>query len=103
MPATHTEQFDAAILRVNDERGDVYGTPLTNFTRMAAAEHVIATCPDSAVRQALYMVWNKVCRLVQSPDHLDSAIDIAGYARVVCMIVDERRALPPPPNPHDYK
>jgi hypothetical protein len=36
------------------------------------------------------MIGVKMARLCTTPDHLDSLIDIAGYARTIAMIHDER-------------
>lgn len=85
---SHTKKFDEAMGVITSDRGSVYGHPIINFSRIAHAEQIIAECPDPAVRHALNMIWVKVCRLIQTPDHLDSAIDIAGYARTICMIQD---------------
>ena len=85
-----TDQFDATIRRVTQDRGKIYGSPLTDFTRCAKGESVIAECNDPEIRHVLNMVWTKVCRLIESPDHQDSWEDIAGYVRTACMLRDER-------------
>ena len=85
---SYTEQFDKAVRTVTQERGEKYGHPAVNFNRIAAGDIVIDECPDPRVRHALRMIWTKVCRLVETPDHLDSAVDLAGYARTICMIND---------------
>lgn len=85
-----TSEFDAAIKTVTKERGKVYGSPLHHFERCAKGAEMISACPDPVVRHALSMMWVKMCRLIESPDHLDSVIDIAGYARTICMAQDER-------------
>jgi len=73
------------------ERGAVYGHPLDNFTNIATAEAVLDKCPDVAVRHALKMIWLKVTRLVETPDHQDSIDDIKGYAETINMIHAERK------------
>ena len=87
-----TEEFDQATRRVNDDRGAVYGHPLDNFNTLAKLKAAVAHCPDKEVRHALEMVLTKVARLCTTPDHLDSVVDISGYARTIPMIHDERRA-----------
>jgi hypothetical protein len=82
--------FDAALVGLTDERGSVYGHPLDDFANVEAASAVLAQCADPEVRHALRMIWLKVCRLVATPDHADSLHDIAGYARCIAMIHDER-------------
>jgi len=88
---THTEQFDAAMGTVTQERGTIYGHPLAVFGRISFFKRAIADCPDDEIRHALEMIAVKIARLIETPEHLDSAVDIAGYARTICMIVDERK------------
>jgi hypothetical protein len=82
-------RFNAAVERVTDERGETYGHPKHDFDRAARLKAVVAACPDPLVRHALEMICVKMARLIQSPDHLDSWIDIAGYARCGVMITDK--------------
>ena len=85
-----TEQFDAALAggAITAERGASYAHPSVDFRRAAIMKTVTAECPDARIRHALDMILTKVARLVQSPDHVDSWIDIAGYARTACMVLD---------------
>lgn len=84
------EQFDAAIQTVTQQRGEVYGHPAVDFDRVARLKAVVAECADAPVRHALEMICVKVARLIETPSHNDSAIDIAGYARTIAMIWDKR-------------
>ena len=86
----HALDFDDGIKRVTIDRGDIYGHPLTNFERIAHLKAGVAGCPDKAIRHALEMICVNMSRLVQTPDHDDSILDIAGYARTMAMILDER-------------
>lgn len=89
---TATTIFDKAIAStINNERGAVYGHPLDNFTITMKLQDAIIDCPDTEILCALNMILAKVARLVKTPDHLDSVIDIAGYARTIAMILDERK------------
>ena len=70
-----------------DVRGRSYGTPESNFARIAAFwKRYLANRgagPDAPIDEAdvsAMMVLMKVARLQQSPEHLDSWVDIAGYA-----------------------
>lgn len=83
-----TQAFNAAINKVTDERGSVYGHPSIDFDRAARLKAVIAECADPLVRHTLEMIAVKIARLIQTPDHLDSFIDIAGYARCGVMVTD---------------
>lgn len=91
---TNTQQFDAQIQTVTQERGVIYGEPHVNFNRMADIDFIVADCQDRAIRSALRMIGYKLCRLVQSPEHLDSVIDIAGYARIIAMLQDTKLGNP---------
>lgn len=88
---TLTSKFDAQIADlVNRERSAVYGHPQENFTRNAALRAIVAECLDPALRVTLQEICTKLSRLIQSPDHFDSWLDIAGYARCAVMILDKR-------------
>ena len=90
-----SESTEAEPLRVEEQlvmdRGKHYGHPLDNFQDIHAAKTVIAKCEDVAVRHALEMIWLKVTRLVETPDHQDSIDDIKGYAETINMIHAERK------------
>ena len=86
-----TEDFDTAIRRVTQDRGRVYGDAADNFRRASALMEVVDECGDPLVRVALRMICMKMARLIHSPRHVDSLIDIAGYARTACMVIDRRQ------------
>ena len=76
-----------------DGRGQHYGHPDDDFCRVVEAAKALGVDPLSGqLHHALYMVLVKLSRLVQTPDHHDSIVDIAGYARTYEMCL-ERRAL----------
>jgi hypothetical protein len=85
------EQFDAAVQTVTQERGAVYGHPADDFARIAQMAKGLEACPDPALKHALYLILVKVSRLVTSPDHIDSLVDIAGYARCIAMILERKQ------------
>lgn len=80
-------EFDRAFSSVNQDRGKIYGHPFYGFTRAQCLMDCIKDCPNPQVRHALMMICVKMARLAVAPDHLDSWIDIAGYARtgVMCL------------------
>jgi hypothetical protein len=84
------EEFDAAILKVTQQRGAVYGHPIVDFDRAHRLKSVVAECPDPHIRHALEMICVKMARLIQTPHHIDSLIDIAGYARTGAMVADRK-------------
>ena len=71
---------------------------MNNLIKFNKALHEVtqdrAKVYDPLVRNALRMIGVKMARLVQSPDHLDSVIDIAGYARTIAMINDRKMGDP---------
>ena len=89
MVGSHTDQFDAAMETVTQERGSVYGHPANDFLRVASLKLITAGGPHPSIRHALDMICVKIARLVETPTHMDSVIDIAGYARTIAMILDD--------------
>jgi hypothetical protein len=87
---TRIKQFDEAVASITQRRGEAYGHPLDDFGRAAAIKQAVAACPDPEVRHVLEMIGVKLARLATTPDHLDSLVDIAGYARTAAMVLDER-------------
>ena len=73
-----------------DREGD-YGSPRKNFERIAAIWNVILAekfgddydYEISAADVAMMMVAVKLARLIETPDHDDSAVDLAGYAALL--------------------
>jgi hypothetical protein len=90
-PQTLLEQFDAAYAVVTTDRRDVYGDPEDTYRRISTLRGIVDECPDKQIREILGMIVTKVARLVQSPDHLDSWVDVAGYSRCGVMLLSERR------------
>lgn len=92
-PTPATDAFDLALKVVNDERGSAYGHPFDNFWDLAMMQAPIQRCADPRLRQALYMIASKLSRLIENPEHLDSWIDVAGYARTAVMVIDRQSHL----------
>lgn len=86
----NTAQFDAALKTITEIRGAVYGPAETTFIEIADLQAALPHCNNPAVRHAMEMMCVKMVRLCRTPDHLDSVIDIAGYARTIAMILDAR-------------
>jgi len=84
------DKFLGDIKAVTSQRGAVYGHPLRNFERTAHLKAGVSDCKDPVVRHALEMICVNVARLVETPDHYDSVLDVAGYAKTILMIFDER-------------
>ena len=91
-----TEKFDNAMLNgsITDDRGGVYGHPVDNFQRIIVIQKVLEDCQHPTIRHALNMIAVKMARLCQTPtgdEAVDSALDIAGYARTICMLLDAEK------------
>jgi hypothetical protein len=61
-------------------RGEAYGDATANLTRIATLWSVILGIEVTASEVAAMMVALKLARLVHTPGHTDSWVDIAGYA-----------------------
>jgi hypothetical protein len=81
----------AAEATVKNREG-TYGSPQENFERIAAIWSVILAGKlgkehgISAADVAMMMVGYKLARLIETPDHQDSAVDAAGYAALLAEI-----------------
>lgn len=85
------ETFDDQLLQLVDkERQGVYGHPALNFGRIARLQAVIDECTDPELGHVLDMIAVKIARLIQTPSHFDSWVDIAGYARTAILVLDRR-------------
>ena len=85
---------EEAIGKLSDvllNRGDSYGTAKDNHDRASALINTyLKGLPEeqrtnlSATQSMILMILIKVARLEQTPEHVDSFLDIAGYA--ICAI-----------------
>lgn len=74
---------------VDGPRQEHYGHPFDDFTRVTEAAKALGIDPTSSPRHhALYMILVKLQRLVQTPAHMDSVIDVAGYARTYQKVLE---------------
>lgn len=72
-------------------RGEDYGSMYENHERIAVIWTVILGKEVTADQVALCMAGVKMARLIQSPNHNDSWLDLAGYAAVGAECADERQ------------
>jgi len=86
----YTEEFDQAMQRITQDRMDEYGHPSVDFRRVCQIKAAVEGCQDPLVRHCLEMIGVKMARLTHTPDHLDSIIDIGGYARCIALILDRK-------------
>lgn len=81
---------------VNTDRQKVYGHPYDDFGRIAQMtrpiiEAVVNGKLDGKLGHALYMQCVKICRLMETPDHEDSIVDIHGYANTYEMVLEKMK------------
>ena len=65
---------------VNGARNDSYDEPESNFERIASLWSAYLGREITPTDVAVMNVLQKVGRLMHTPDHWDSWVDIAGYA-----------------------
>ena len=82
--------LEEALKLTTQDRQNVYGHPADNFkiiTTMAAP--ILESDIDPRLKHCLYMIVVKIARLLKTPEHKDSVIDIAGYANTYDMILEK--------------
>jgi hypothetical protein len=73
----------AAAKAATTARGKSYGNVYENHKRIADLWAVILKRPIAPHEVAMCMIALKIARLVETPNHADSQIDIAGYAAIL--------------------
>jgi hypothetical protein len=64
------------------DRNKNYGTPLVNHQRIARLWSVWLETEITPAQAAMCLALVKVARLIETPDHLDSFVDLAAYASI---------------------
>lgn len=64
-------------------RRNVYGDPAKSMAIVAARWSLTLGRPVTPAQVALCLIDLKLARLAHDPTHLDSILDVAGYAAVV--------------------
>ena len=64
-------------------RRETYGDPVASMTAVARRWSITLDQPITPAQVALCLIDLKLARLAHRPDHLDSMVDIAGYAAVL--------------------
>lgn len=80
------QEFDQRAESITHDRAADYGDPNVSFDRIALMWSAITGADITAQQVAHMMICLKLSRLQTSPNHLDSYVDIVGYARcaVLC-------------------
>jgi hypothetical protein len=69
------------------DRNKNYGTPLVNHQRIARLWSVWVETEITPAQAAMCLALVKVARLIETPDHEDSPVDLAAYAAIYGEIV----------------
>ena len=80
--------LDEAKRLTASDRQDVYGDPNENHQRIADLWSVYLETEISPSQVALCLSLVKIARLIESPNHLDSYIDLAAYSAIAGEISD---------------
>lgn len=73
------------------DRQDIYGDPYINHKRIADLWSVYLEKEISPSQVALCLCLVKIARLIQTPDHEDSIIDLAAYTAIYGEINDSEK------------
>jgi hypothetical protein len=65
---------------VIEDRQRTYGSPERSFADIAARWSLVLGTTVTPAQVALCMIDLKLARLTRDPGHLDSIVDVAGYA-----------------------
>ena len=82
---------DEAKRIVHGDRGGNYGHPWDDFSRSAAMWTPILGVEVTPEQVAMCLVAVKLSRLVETPGHHDSVVDVAGYAECLGMVQERRK------------
>tara|TARA_R110000824_G_scaffold50030_1_gene140116 strand:- start:4648 stop:5037 length:390 start_codon:yes stop_codon:yes gene_type:complete len=78
--------LDAAKKLICGDRSKAYGPAYDMYERIASGWSVILGAPVTKEQVGMMMVWMKISRLINTPGHSDSWIDVAGYAALTAEI-----------------
>ncbi len=73
------------------ERGENYDHPLPNHERIAALWSVVLGTTVTPLQVVQCMIAVKLARLIATPEHRDSLVDLCGYAACAEQIIGSRR------------
>jgi hypothetical protein len=69
--------------KVLEERRDDYGDPVEQFRAIADRWSITLGTPITPSQVALCMIDLKLARLAYDPGHVDSIVDVIGYAALL--------------------
>ncbi|QLH40818.1 MAG: hypothetical protein HWD60_20395 [Defluviicoccus sp.] len=68
---------------VIEHREGIYGPPQELFAQIARRWSLVLGVEVSQAQVALCLIDLKLARLTRNPSHLDSIVDVAGYAAIL--------------------
>ena len=68
---------------VIEHREGIYGPPQELFAQIAARWSLVLGVAVTPAKVALCLIDLKLARLTRDPSHLDSVVDVAGYAAIL--------------------
>jgi len=74
--------LDEAKRLTASDRNEIYGDPHINHKRIADLWSVYLETEITPSQVALCLCLVKIARLIETPDHLDSFIDLAAYGAI---------------------
>lgn len=82
--------LDEAKRLTSEDRQEVYGHPIDDFTKVARlVAPIMESDIDPRLKHALYMIQVKIARLLNTPNHIDSIVDIAGYVKTYHLVLEK--------------
>ena len=69
--------------KVLEERRDDYGDPADQFKAIAARWSITLDTPVTPAQVVLCLIDLKLTRLTYDPGHVDSMVDVIGYAALL--------------------
>jgi len=79
----HAEEVLATAIHTIHAREYEYGSPAESFRRIAALWSAFLGISINEQDVAMLMILLKIARLENQPEHLDSKVDICGYAALM--------------------
>mgnify|MGYP007098745758 CR=1 FL=1 len=73
---------------VVEHREGIYGPPRELFAHIAARWSLVLGIAVSPAQVALCLIDLKLARLTRDPSHIDSIVDVAGYAAILGEVAD---------------
>lgn len=83
-----TSTLNEAVKLINGDREAAYGKPSENFERVASGWRVILGADVTPSQVALCLSWLKASRIINTPTHEDSYIDMAAYVALAAELAE---------------